>query len=583
MAFIDIVTIDTPRSACGPVWSNRASTTTRSNGGQIAGMDTLQLAGQGYGAIASYSHRDGADYRSGNGQKIPYSYHNQSVLMQYGFDTENGRVEARYNRYDLWDTEYALQFFDVNSLQSNSFNLNYAGTDQVSGADQIAQIWYNQNTFNGDNTRASKTEIRTRVINRVNSDLGTDLQPNDLQGFVNGGLMSTGARVARTYGEETGDYTRLGADFRYITQSTFERYHFNQDTSVSIPPDIQNFSTNMPHSVMTDPGLFAEWGTPWTSYFKTAIGGRVDYVNTHPRTSEYDNTPGAPGNSDVAFSQNDVLLATYLSGELELTQEWSIRSGVGYSERVPDLVNRYADGIFLGILQNGFNRVVGLPALKKERATQADISAVANYGYMSGRATYFYSWINDYNTYAAFGVDAPTGAQILLSQNTALATLTGFELYGDIQASDTVAYFASMNYVQGIDQVIDRPLPQIYPLQSRIGIRWAEAGPQSNWGTEWGFRLVARQSRVGYLRDGVGLTTSSSVEQPTAGFVTSYIRSYYNLSQNVHLIGGIDNLFNRNYIEHLDLRLRGGPVSNGGVTAALAPGFTAYAGLEWLL
>lgn len=583
LSFIDITPIDTPRSDCGPVWSNRASVTTRSNGGQIAGIDTMQLAGQGYGAIASYSHRDGADYRAGNGQKIPYSYHNQSVLMQYGFDTANGRVEMRYNRYDLWDTEYALQFFDVNSMQSDSFNLNYAGTDEVSGADQIAQVWYNQNKFNGDNTRAGKTEIRTRVINGVNADLGTTLSASDFQGFVNGGLTSTGARMVRTYGEETGDYQRIGADFRYVTQSTFERYRFNQDTNVSIPPDIAHFSTNMPHSVMTDPGLFAEWGTPWTSYFKTAIGGRVDYVNTHPRVSEYDNTPGAPGNSDVAYSQNDVLLGTYLSGEMELTQEWSIRSGVGYAERVPDLVNRYADGIFLGILQNGFNRIVGLPALKKERATQADVSAVADYGFMTGRATYFYSWINDYNTYAAFGVDAPTGAQILLSQNTALATLTGFELYGDYQATDTVTYFASMQYVQGTDQIINRPLPQIYPLQSRIGIRWADAGDNSNWGTEWGFRLVARQSRIGYLRDGVGVTTSDAVELPTAGFVTSYIRGYYNLSQNVHLIGGIDNMFNRNYIEHLDLRLRGPAVSNGGVTAALAPGFNAYAGLEWLL
>ena len=109
-----------------------------------------------------------------------------------------------------------------------------------------------------------------------------------------------------------------------------------------------------------------------------------------------------------------MLLASYLTGELELTQEWTIRSGVGYAERVPDLVNRYADGVFLGILQNGFSKVVGFPALKKERATQADVSAMANYGYITGRATAFYSWINDYNTYTAFGVDPPTGAQVLL-------------------------------------------------------------------------------------------------------------------------------------------------------------------------
>jgi len=73
------------------------------------------------------------------------------------------------------------------------------------------------------------------------------------------------------------------------------------------------------------------------------------------------------------------------------------------------------------------------------------------------------------------------------------------------------------------------------------------------------------------------------IEQRTGGFYTSYVRGYYNLSQQVHLVGGIDNMFNRNYIEHLDLRLQGPAVTPGGITNAFAPGFTAFIGLEWLL
>ncbi len=583
-AFIDVVMIDTPRSECGSFWNNRASTMGYSNGAQYSFQNTASGGGENYGYIGAYGLRGGSDYMAGNGQKIPSSYHNQNALLQYGFDTDNGRVETRYNRYDMWNTEFALQFFDVSSLRTDSFNLNYAGMDAVSGADQIAQVWYNQNKFRGNNLGADKNEIRTRVVDGLNADFGSSLTSQDFQGYVNGGLVSTGARAVRTYGEETGDYARVGADFRYITQSTAERFTFEQDNTNPLPPEVLSFGTNQPHSALTDPGLFAEWGTPWTSFFKTAIGGRIDYVNTHPRVSEYDDSPAAPGVSDVAFSQNDVLFATYLSGEMELTQEWSIRSGVGYAERVPDLVNRYADGVFLGILQNGFSKVVGFPALRKARATQMDVSAVADYEYMTGRATYFYSWINDYNTYTAFGVDPPTGAQILLAQNTAFATLSGFELYGDYDLSDTTTLFASMQYVEGTDQVIRRPLPQIYPLQSRLGVRWSDPAPDNNWGLEWGVRLVARQNRIGYLRDDFGNTpTSVAVESPTAGFVTSYMRGYYNLSQQLHLVGGIDNMFNRNYIEHLDLRLQGPPVTPGGVTAALAPGFNAYAGIEWVL
>ena len=64
--------------------------------------------------------------------------------------------------------------------------------------------------------------------------------------------------------------------------------------------------------------------------------------------------------------------------------------------------------------------------------------------------------------------------------------------------------------------------------------------------------------------------------------VTSYPRGYYNLSTNWHLVGNIGNRFNRNYIEHLDLRSSGPPITPGGVMAALSPGFNPFAGLEWI-
>jgi outer membrane receptor protein involved in Fe transport len=583
-AFINVTPLDTPRSDCGLTWSNRFSILTRGNGSQVIGQDTVQGAGTNYGFIASYGHRTGADYFAGNGQRIPTSFHAQTALLQTGFDlSDDSRVEFRYNRYDMWNTEQALQFFDINSLVTDSFNLNYASEDLATATQTLGQVWYNQTRFNGDNLRASKTEIRTRVTNGLNNDFNTTLfQASDFQGFVAGQLVSTGARVVRTYGEEAGQFARVGADVRYVTQSTTERFQIN-DPGTFLTPDDENFFTNQPHAVLTDPGLFVEYGTPWWSFFKTTMGARIDWAHTHPRVADYDDSPLIPGVSDQNFSQNDVLLAGYLTGELELTPEWSLRGGVGYAERVPDLVNRYADGVFLGILQNGFSKVAGFPALKKARATQLDLSAIADYGRITGRASYFYTWINDYHTYVAFGVDPPTGAQILLAQNTPLATLTGFELYGDWQWTDVTSLFASLQYVEGTDQSIDRPLPQIYPLQSRLGIRWNDPGPDSAWGVEWGFRLVARQNRIGFLRDGLQSTTTIAVETPTAGFYTSYIRAYYNLTRDLHLVGGVDNLFDRTYLEHLDLRLRGPAQTPGGVTAALAPGFTAYAGLEWLL
>ena len=75
--------------------------------------------------------------------------------------------------------------------------------------------------------------------------------------------------------------------------------------------------------------------------------------------------------------------------------------------------------------------------------------------------------------------------------------------------------------------------------------------------------------------------TISACETPTGGFATSYLKSYYNYSKNVHIIAGIDNLFDRNYVEHLDLRFAGATPNSGPLLAAWAPGFTAYGGVEF--
>jgi len=65
------------------------------------------------------------------------------------------------------------------------------------------------------------------------------------------------------------------------------------------------------------------------------------------------------------------------------------------------------------------------------------------------------------------------------------------------------------------------------------------------------------------------------------GFTTSYIRGSYDWTKNFHLVAGIDNLFNRSYQEHLDLRLLGPTGFPAPPTRVLSPGITPYFGLDW--
>ena len=61
------------------------------------------------------------------------------------------------------------------------------------------------------------------------------------------------------------------------------------------------------------------------------------------------------------------------------------------------------------------------------------------------------------------------------------------------------------------------------------------------------------------------------------------LRSYYNVTPNLYLVGGVDNLFDRTYLEHLNLRLPSDTIgtANFSEVAVLSPGITPYVGVEW--
>ena len=74
-------------------------------------------------------------------------------------------------------------------------------------------------------------------------------------------------------------------------------------------------------------------------------------------------------------------------------------------------------------------------------------------------------------------------------------------------------------------------------------------------------------------------TSASSSSISTGGFTTCNLRSYYNITERFNVVAGINNLFDRNYLEHLSLRFAQSP--DFPAVAVLSPGFTPYVGVNW--
>ena len=573
-SFIDTDLLDTPRYEDCPESHNRIGYDLRTNGGRQYFHDTLWGGSADYGYIINYGFRNGSDYLSGNRTLIPGSYNVNNVSSQLGFQlSEYTKLEARYDFMDQTKTQYPGQFFRVDRMQTNNISFSVNDYDDPF-ADVRMRVdgWHNRTPMRGSLDDGGVFRIR----DRIEAALNNFFTPANVAftGTTAGSIATSGGRLEALMGEPENGQFRLGTDLRFIKQTIQENFSI---TGAATPPAALPIfvDTQMPRSEMLNPGIYSEAVLPVSEYWTARLGGRVDFVHTTANgllaSSNLTNFP---------LQQSNTLYAFYLMNDLQINDCWTANVGFGQAQRPPTLLERYADGVFVSVLQSGFTRVIGDPNLNQERLWQVDGTLSVDYGYarMSGSA--FQSWILDYITLQGVAAD-PTGASLVRYRSTPLATLSGFEFRADADLNSSFNAYLMGHYVQGHDQTLDAPLPGISPFDSRFGLLWHSVTSvgDDDWGVDTNVRVVSSQDRLGVIRQGsLAVTGQRTVETFTPSFTTVNIRGYWNPNSNVNVVGGIENLFNENYLEHLDLRLPAqGPI---GPAFAYAQGITPYLGVN---
>lgn len=585
-AYLNAVTALTPRYDCyeGHIFLGE---TYYGNGDLLNATQRYYGGNQGWGFSILHASRTGNAYTAGDGTQIPAAYNNENLFAQFGFDVDiDRRVEFNYLRQDQTDTQYPGQFFQVSAAVTQGWNLRYIDQSVDGPWDKlVAESWYNIGRMQG---ATNPEEWTFQVVPRVNQGLqnffGTPGFPTNFSATTNGSLYTTGGRLATVYGEDDERHLTVGTDFRYINQYVNERIHLdapNVPFPPGTPPIPVNFQTGLPRSFMTDAGAFTELAMPFTPYWTSTVGARVDWVHSEiPGGRPIDYPNNYPANDPRA--QSNILYSCFLTNEVELDEDWTAQLNFGEAMRPPTLTERYADGEYIAMLQSGFTRLISRLELPPERLWQIDAGLSCDYDRFRGRVSAFYSFIQNFSTFTVLSAVDPTGARLVFTYNTPLATLAGFESYAERDLNDYWTLFGSGLYVGGRDQTLGAPLTQIYPLEGRVGLRLHDPEGGQRWGVELAARAVAHQFRLGTLRVGEPespLGLREVVEQPTGGFTVWNLRSYYNMTERLSVVLGINNVFDRNYIEHLSLRFpQQGAIPAAGVLSA---GFTPYVGVNW--
>jgi iron complex outermembrane receptor protein len=567
--FIDFNFIQSPRYENGFEAHGASSVTYNTNGEQWYGRQSVSGGAEHYGFHLSYGHQTGNDYETGEeGFFMPTSYKSRDIFSAFGVDlTSDERLEFNILRLDQTDVEFPGLVFDLNFLITDGYEVTYTSESPGFADRFVAEFWYNRTRFEGDTLRSGKNkQIPTLVVDLEQSPAG-----NDGFAITDGDALSAGYRMENVYFTQEGHFS-IGTDVIFLNQEL-------NDIEPNSPANDNNFPIPRSHAV--DVGIFIEDTEQLTDRLRVVSGARIDGVFTDAT----DIVPGVPDPiSDLKNAQlrQDFLLGSaYLTGEYRLAPGWTADAGLGTASRNPTLTEMYADNSFIGSLQRGLTFLEGDPELDSERLYQFDLGTQYSDNDLTLGLHGHHAWIEDYITYDLVSpsgtVDGfPQGAALV---NTDLATLAGFETYGQYAASDMITLFSVVSYVEGRDRsrnkparqstnpdrsdeagVEHEPLPGIAPLESRLGILIQDPSPRRRWGIEFMARIVDNQDRIA--------KTLEEVETP--GFTVYNLRSYRRWNQWL-LTGGVENLTDKFYREHIDYR------SGIGV---FRPGIGFYTGAE---
>ena len=573
--FIDFQLITSPRSNGEFESGGATSVDYRSNGEQFYGRQTFTAADVDWGLRFGYGHRAGTDYESGAGVAIPSGYKSRDIDIALGFDVSPGRnIEFSYLRLDQTDVELPGQAFDIDTLVTDGFKVSWLdGT--VTWADLLAvESWYNQTRLKGSAQSAGKRQTfpfldQIQFVGNTNID-----------------SKSTGARVAATWEHSSNSQTTAGADVRIVRQE------LDEITSGQIGFVVfSDANSPIPRSLSANPGLFVEHTQEPIDGLDLTAGLRVDAVKTEvldpADVLDAVGTAGLPLANILGtgeFDQSFGLWSAFTTAEYELDQNWTLRAGAGYGMRPPSLTEMYVAEAFMFLLQSGLNTVTGDPRLDAERRWQIDLGTEYSDGRLSARANVFHAWIHDRITFENVSVRrGPPFNQVeqtnLKYINTDRATLLGFEADAEFDASEDVSLFGSMSYVQGTDHTRNgdfatvpadglavtesirvpgvargafsgingpsrEPLPGIPPLESRLGIRLNGAINDGPVSVELSSRIVNDQDRI----------ARSLLESETPGFTTWDIRTFWQATNQLTIVAGVENLTDKDYREHFDFR-----------------------------
>ncbi|UDU80809.1 TonB-dependent copper receptor [Pseudomonas sp. HN2-3] len=243
------------------------------------------------------------------------------------------------------------------------------------------------------------------------------------------------------------------------------------------------------------------------------------------------------GSATVGDTRADTLPSGFVRYEHDLAAiSATTYIGLGHAQRFPDYWELFSPKQAPAGAANAFD------GIKPEKTTQLDFGIQYRDERLEAWASGYVGQIRDYILF-----DYRTG---MMGMSTSQAQnidarIMGGELGAAYKLSENWKADATLAYAWGKNSSDGKALPQMPPLESRLGLTYS----RDVWSVGALWRLVAAQNRIA---ENQGNVVGKDYDK-SAGFGVFSLNGAYKVNNNLKLSAGVDNLFDKTYAEHLNL------------------------------
>jgi iron complex outermembrane recepter protein len=319
-----------------------------------------------------------------------------------------------------------------------------------------------------------------------------------------------------------------------------EAYRHRWDTTTELSGMAYQPQASLPEVGIESLGAYGELTRSLGAPFELTLGARLDHVRSAADESKANTNLYYAYHGTRSTARSD----TRPSGRLRLSWQaasgLSVSASLGHAVRTPDANERYF------ALRRMGSDWVGNPELSPSRNTGVEIQARYERAGAALSASLFWNHVDDFITVSsAARVQAVPGVMNTRARTwtNVDATLRGGEASGTLPLRGHLFLSGELSAVRGLQRVsgsgADSDLAEMPPLRGRLGLRYDDG------------RLFA-------LAEGVFAADQDRVdaalgEQPTPGWGVASLSAGWRTAR-LTLTGGVTNLFDRAYAEHLSFQ-----------------------------